>query len=163
MKLYFLDVNEKVNIDKLKGYEGVYICASQGRQENPLFDNIYEALTDSGLKIGFYHKLEVPSFKKNWTLEACKEGRAFGSAIHGSAYDLDLCVDFKDGFFDCAGDENYLPTIFYNAINGFTQKLDLYLDNPVRESDKLIIRANKRQLEYIKQRKANCKYQLMIK
>lgn len=165
MKLYFAKVNEKINATELKakGYDGVYICSSKGRMENPLFDENYEVLKDTGLAIGFYHRLEAPTFKKHWTLEACKEGRAFGGAIRGIDYNLELCVDFADGYFDCDGEDHYLPTVFYNAINGFTQKLDLYLDESVRETNKLIIRATKKQIDIIKQRSANRNYQLMTR
>lgn len=162
MKLYFAKPHERINSADLKGYDGIYICASKGRNEHPFFDENYETAKASGLKIGFYHRFEAPTFKKNWTLESCKEGRAFGGAIRGISYDLDLCIDFADGLFDSGNTTDALPTIFYNALNGFTQKLDLYLDEPVNESNKLIVRAHKRQMEYIEQRKANRKYQLMI-
>lgn len=166
MKTYFVKPNEKVNLSFLKenNYEGVYICASKGRVEDTCFDDNMELLKDSGLKVGFYHRFMAPDCKKNWTLESCKEGRAFGAAVRGYASDLKLAMDWEPCFFDVEDcEDSQITTTFYNALNGFVQKLDLYMDTPISKSGELLIRATEKQVEYLKLRKVHSKYEYMVK
>lgn len=130
------------------GIEGVYIRSSFGISEDKLFDKHYSDAKTAGMKVSAYH--ELSSAKK--TLLACKEGRAFGSAIKGKTFDMPIAVSF--GKNRCVEKRDV-----YNVINAFAQNIDKTSRKvPVYETENLIIAGNYLQLDIICEHQGNKVY-----
>lgn len=165
MKVYFVNPKERVNARFLKenGYDSVYLCASKGLEKDPEFEQNYEAVKDSGVKIGFYHQYEAPKRNSPFTVDSCKEGRAFGRAVEGKPYDLPLCLNFKDKNFD-KDDFKGAVNAVRNGINGFTQNVDKILGrHEVWFTKTFVIRATAEQMKFIKADPDNSCYKKMIR
>lgn len=156
MKIASIPVNTLANFDSLKseGVEAVYICAAKGQKIDSTFTENYNNARAAGLKIGLYHHYEASKLDKMVNASA-KEGRAFGAIIKGLKYDLPLCLSIVGKCMEA------IP--LRNGINAWAQYVDKITGKPpIRNTDKLIIRGTKDQLEVVDEDTDNSRYKRWI-
>ena len=144
----FICISEKnTNMDfsalKAAGIEGVYIRASHGQTKDNLFEQHYKNAKEADLKVSAYHLYEAPK-KEPYTVDSCKEGRAFGAAIKGKNFDMPIMVMLNDYH------KALKHPALYNGINALAQYIDKQSRMiPVWKTDKLYIAGNYVQLETV--------------